>query len=138
MPKRLNPNLVKIHRNYEISEVAELFCIHKNTVRSWIKNGLPVCDDKRPILIIGKYLKEFIQQKNSSQKQSCKLNEIYCLKCKSPHVPAENMVDYQPNNSSNGRLFGLCPVCESVINKYINSSQLRQIRKHLDVTLPKA
>ncbi len=138
MPKRLNPNLVKIHRNYEISEVAELFCIHKNTVRSWIKNGLPVCDDKRPILIIGKYLKEFIQQRNSSQKQSCKLNEIYCLKCKSPHVPAENMVDYQPNNSSNGRLIGLCPVCESIINKYINSSQLKQIRKHLDVTLPKA
>jgi len=37
MAKRLNPNLAKIHRNYTVEEVALLFSVHKNTVRSWVK-----------------------------------------------------------------------------------------------------
>jgi transposase len=40
MAKRPNPNLAKIHRNYTLEEVANLFSVHKNTVRLWVKGGL--------------------------------------------------------------------------------------------------
>jgi transposase len=40
MAKRPNPNLAKIHRNYTVEEVANLFSVHKNTVRLWVKDGL--------------------------------------------------------------------------------------------------
>ena len=45
-----NHRLVKIHRSYTVEEIAELFGIHKNTVRDWVKGGLATSDDKRPML----------------------------------------------------------------------------------------
>ena len=44
-----NHNLIKIHRNYTYEELAEVFNVHKNTVSSWVKNGLPCLKEKRPI-----------------------------------------------------------------------------------------
>jgi hypothetical protein len=32
-----NPRLAKIHRNYTVEEVANVFGVHRNTVRQWIK-----------------------------------------------------------------------------------------------------
>jgi hypothetical protein len=40
-------------RSYTIDEVTRTLEVHRNTVRHWIKAGLPVIDDKRPILILG-------------------------------------------------------------------------------------
>ncbi len=48
-----NHRLVKIHRSYTVEEIAHLFGIHKNTVRRWVKAGLAISDDKRPMLILG-------------------------------------------------------------------------------------
>ena len=49
-----NPRLVKIHRNYSVEDIARLFDVHKNTVRSWLKQGLAAIDDRRPTLILGR------------------------------------------------------------------------------------
>lgn len=138
MAKRPNPNLAKIHRNYTVEEVADLFSIHKNTVRLWVKNGLATNDDKRPMLILGSNLRVFLQAKRKSKKRKCLPFEIYCVRCRLPQLPAENMVDYEPINCSMGRLIGLCPSCGGVINKYFNVAQLEQIQGKLDFTLPKA
>ena len=51
--KRVNARRVKIHRSYAVDEAARLLGVHKNTVRSWIKRGLPTVDNRRPILILG-------------------------------------------------------------------------------------
>jgi len=137
MAKRLNPNLVKIHRNYTVEEVANVFSIHKNTVRSWIKDGLAVNDDKRPILILGSELKLYLQEKRKSNKRKCQMFEIYCVRCRAPKVPAENMVDFEPNTLTTGRLIGLCPECGCIINKFFSVAKLDQIKGKLDITLPK-
>jgi hypothetical protein len=133
-----NPNLAKIHRNYTVEEVANLFSVHKNTVRLWVKDGLATNDDKRPMLILGSNLKDFLQAKRKSKKRKCLPFEIYCVRCRLPQLPAENMADYEPINCSMGRLIGLCPSCGGIINKYFNVAQLEQIQGKLDITLPKA
>ncbi len=138
MAKRPNPNLVKIHRNYTVDEVANLFSVHENTVRSWVKGGLATNDDKRPMLILGSDLKHFLQAKRKSKKRKCLPFEIYCVRCRLPQLPAENMVDYEPINCSMGRLIGLCPSCGGIINKYFNIARLEQIQDKLDITLTKA
>jgi hypothetical protein len=138
MAKRLNPNLAKIHRNYTVEEVANLFTVHKNTVRSWIKEGLVLNDSKRPILILGSSLRDFLQAKRESAKRKCLPHEIYCLRCKTPKRPAENMVDFKVINSSVGCLIGLCPSCNTVINKYLRIDQIQLIFSKLDVMLPEA
>ena len=137
MAKRLNPNLVKLHRNYTVEEAADLFPVHKNTVRSWIKDGLPVCDDKRPILILGQDLRGYIQSKRTNNKRPCKLFELYCLKCRKPQTPFGMLVDYEPTTDRTGCLVGLCPDCNNKINKFIKNDQLTLISEKLDITFAK-
>lgn len=138
MAKRPNPNLAKIHRNYTVEEVANLFSVHKNTVRIWVKAGLPTNDDKRPMLILGADLRHYLQSKKSATKRQCRPFEIYCVRCRLPQLPAERMVDYEPINASTGRLIGLCPCCNGIINKYSTFAKLGQIQGQLDITFPKA
>ncbi len=138
MSKQFNPNLVKINRSYTVEEAASIFPVHKNTIRSWIKNGLATCGDQRPLLILGCELKEFIQLKRKKNKQTCQTHEIFCLRCKSPKLPAGNMVDYEPMSVSTGRLIGICPTCGGIINKYFSLAKLVVIQEKLEVTLPKA
>tara|TARA_R110002072_G_C7966658_1_gene534362 strand:- start:2560 stop:3036 length:477 start_codon:yes stop_codon:yes gene_type:complete len=138
MPKRLNPNLAKIHRNYTVEDVSELFGVHKGTVRIWIKSGLPVCDEQRPMLILGYELRDYLQSKRQVRKRKCRLFEIYCLRCRVPKRPAGNMVDFEPQSEVSGRLIGLCPDCDGLINRYTSLAGLGQIREHLEVRIPKA
>ncbi len=137
MAKHCNPNLVKINRSYTVEEAASVFPVHKNTILNWIKNGLATCGDQRPWLILGSDLKEFIQLKRKKNKQTCQNHEIFCLRCKSPKLPAGNMVDYEPMSSTTGQLIGICSTCGSIINKYFSLAKLEQISTELDITLLK-
>lgn len=137
MSKRFNPNLIKIHRSYTIEETAKLFGIHKNTVRTWIKDGLEICDNKKPILILGTQLRKFLQVKRTKHKRKCKQNEIYCVRCKLPQIPAENMAEYKPINNLKGCLIAICPTCGSIINKFTSVAKLARIQTQLDITMPK-
>jgi hypothetical protein len=138
MAKSPNPNLVKINRNYTVEDVANLCSVHKNTVRSWVKDGLTTIDNKRPMLILGSDLKDYLQAKRKSKKRKCLPIEIYCVRCRLPQLPAGNMADYEPINGNTGRLKGLCPCCSGIINKYFNIAQLEQIQGKLDIMLTKA
>mgnify|MGYP001039076754 CR=1 FL=1 len=138
MKHSMNPNKAKIHRSYTVEEIAEFFSVHKNTVRAWLKSGLPVCDDRKPMLILGADLRAFLQDKNSKRKQKCKAWEMYCVRCRKPQTPMGGMVDYVAENDTRGRLTGLCPECEGGLNKYINLSAVEALGGKLDVALPRA
>jgi hypothetical protein len=131
-----NPRLVKIHRNYAVDEVANLLSVHKNTVRAWIKAGLPTINDKRPKLILGKDLQPFLQAKRSKNKRPCKLGEMYCLRCRATKPPAENMVEYHPHTETLGNLFGICPDCGAGMNRRVSLAKLEQVRGQMDITIP--
>ena len=49
--RRINPNLFKLNRSYDVGELARRTRVHKNTVRNWMRNGLEPVDGKRPVLI---------------------------------------------------------------------------------------
>ncbi len=133
-----NPRLVKIHRSYKVEEIARLLGKHKNTVRNWIKNGLATIDDKRPMLILGKDLVEFLQASRRKNKQSCKPGELYCVRCRVPKYPAGDMAEYSPVTEKFGNLIAICPDCDSIMNQYISLAKIRAICEKMDITLPKA
>lgn len=131
MKKRLNPNLAKIHRSYTVEEVAELYEVHKRTVRNWIQIGLPVFDDTRPLLILGTDLRNFIRQNRKGNKRKCKPSEIYCLRCREPRRPSSETAKFVKEKGGIGRVFARCSECDSKINKYFSWRQLNAIRKEL-------
>ena len=133
-----NHRLAKIHRNYTVEEVAALFGVHRNTVREWIKRGLPTTDSKRPMLILGRDLAAFLQVRRSKNKRTCQPGEIYCVGCRAPKNPAGDMADYQPVTTALGNLMGICPNCESMMYRRVNLTKLGQVRGKLDITMPQA
>ena len=133
-----NHRLVKIHRSYTVEEIARLFGNHRNTVREWIKRGLPTINVKGPKLILGPDLRAFLQARRLKNKRKCQPGEIYCVRCRAPRNPAGDMADYQPITIALGNLIGICPHCESIIYRRVNLGKLEQVRGKLEVTMPQA
>jgi predicted transcriptional regulator len=136
--RRPNYRLVKIHRNYTVEEIARLFGAHKNTVRQWVKAGLPTCDGKRPILILGRELAGYLKARRTKNKRPCKPGEIYCVRCRAPKQPAGEMAEYEPVTEKFGNLKGICPECEGMIYRRASLAKLAQIRGKLDITFREA
>ena len=132
-----NYRLVKIHYSYTVEEIAKLLGIHKNTVRNWVKDGLPTIDDKRPMLILGHDLVTFLQVRRIKNKQSCKPGELYCVRCRHPRFPAGDMVEYTPVTEKFGNLKAICPVCDSIMNRRVSLSKIGDVCRNLDVMFPK-
>jgi hypothetical protein len=114
-----NHNLIKIHRSYTVEELAAVFGVHKNTVVGWVKNGLPCLKERRPFLVLGIEAREYLKAERIAKKKTCKPNELFCMRCKLPTQPAENLVEYLPITATKGRLMGFCSHCECVVNKFI-------------------
>jgi len=133
-----NPRLAKIHRNYTVEEVASLFGIHRNTVREWIKRGLPTNDDRRPILILGRDLVAFLHARRTKNKRTCRPGEIYCVRCRAPKAPAGDMADYQAVTDTLGNLIAICSECETLMYLRVSLAKLEQVRGKLDITMMQA
>ena len=139
MSKRLpNPRLVKINRSYSVEEVAKAFGVHRNTVRHWVKDGLPTIDDRRPMLVQGRQLVAFLNTRRSTNKRPCLPGEIYCVRCRAPRAPAGGMADYKPLTARLGNLTGICPCCESMMYRRVNLAKLVQVSSDLDIRMPQA
>ena len=139
MGKRLpNPRLAKLHRSYTVDEIARLYAVHRNTVRAWIKAGLLIVDDRRPMLVLGRDLHAFLKAKRERNKRACGAGEIYCVRCRVPRQPALGMADYIAVTATQGNLVGLCPVCEALMYRRVNLAKVALMRGHLDVTSTQA
>jgi Helix-turn-helix domain len=131
-----NHRQVKVHRNYTVEEIAGLFGVHKNTVREWIKAGLPIIDDKRPMLILGQELAVFLQARRIKNKQTCHPGQMYCVRCRAPKMAAGDMADYLPQTEKLGMLKAICPDCHSMMNRRVSMAKLGQVRGKLAITFP--
>ena len=138
--RRRHPNhrLVKIHRSHTVEDIASLFGIHKNTVRQWIRFGLPTIDDRRPMLILGRELIAFLQARRASKKHPCQPGEIYCVRCRAPKFPAAGMTEYRPINEKIGNLLAICPDCKSMMYRCVSIAKIGEVRGEMDITFPQA
>ncbi len=132
-----NPNKVKINRSYSYEELAVVYGVHKNTVATWVNNGLPCLKDMRPYLILGVDAKQYLQMRRQAKKQKCNSNEFFCMRCKKPTRTAENFVEYVPLTATKGRLSGFCLACEDVVNKFIAYTSLEKYSLIFDLVKPR-
>lgn len=132
-PRRLNPRRAKLHRSYTAEEIADLFGVHKNTIRNWIRAGLKVVDSQRPLLILGSELFAFLSRRRTESRKRCGRGELFCLRCRLPRSPVDGRVQYSPQTPLLGCLTGSCGHCGARMNRRASVMQLRALAAEFDL-----
>jgi excisionase family DNA binding protein len=135
--RKPNRQCVKIHRNYTVEETARTLGVAKGTVRRWIKGGLPALTDRKPTLILGSDLTQYLSARGAPR-QTCERHECYCVKCRAPRKPAGDMAEYVPLTPTVGNLRAMCPTCGTLIHKRMRLDALEPISRILDLTFAQA
>jgi hypothetical protein len=115
--RRIDSRRIKIHRSYTVTEAADALGVHKNSVRLWIKQGLPVAEERHPALLLVTAIRRFLDDRKAKQRHRLAPGEFYCFKCRAPRRPAAGMADYIAASPALGNLKGLCPECETIMNR---------------------
>ncbi len=130
--------MVKTHRSYTVDEAARALGVAKGTIRRWLKSGkLSAIEGLRPALILGRELAGFLD-KRRKPKQSCALQECYCLTCRAPRETAGGMADITLHANGGGNLRALCAVCSGIMHKRVSSATIPALQTILDVAIQQA
>jgi hypothetical protein len=112
-PSRINHSPTKARQNwiYDLAEVVALYRVHPNTVRNWVKQGLPHFRDGKKRLFRGEDLNAFHRTGRERRKFSCRPGELYCVRCRQRHSLVGRRVSFRWRNSVAGLLYWECPGC---------------------------
>ncbi len=133
--RRINSRRIKIHRSYTVTEAADALGVHKSSVRLWIKKGLPIAEERHPALLLGTAIHKFLDDRKAKQRHRLAPGEFYCFKCRAAKSPAAGMADYVPASPTLGNLKGLCPDCETIMNRRTSLAKLDYAKGNLDVMI---
>lgn len=119
--KKINPKGIFKHRSYTIEELAGLLGKNEKTLSRWIDSGLKtIPESRKPILIMGSDLKEFLRNKYSKKKVKMDRNQFYCLHCKKAVYAKRGSIEKLSN-----RKIALCCVCSGKVVRIIKPYQKR-------------
>ena len=129
MKKKRTHNIqrIKAGDSYFVQEICDMLKVHKNTVREWRRRGLPLIDDRRPYMILGSALKEFLRHRQSSRQHTCKPEQFYCFRCKQPRRARKNVIDATIKTAKIINLGGICEQCGCPVNKRASIKKLADI-----------
>ena len=136
--RRLNPNLVKLHRSYAVGELADRLGVHKNTVRQWQRDGLAPIDGGRPVLFQGRTVRAFLGARNASRKRPCPPGTLYCVRCREPRAPGGGMVDFIPITPLSGNLRAICADCGTLMHRRARASAVAAVLPGIEVQIAEA
>ena len=110
MPKRkYQLNRIKTRRCYTIEDIAEKLEVDKRTVLNWFKSGLIILVKKRPYLIYGGHLIDFLKEQKRNWKIPIGPGEFLCTICRCGRKGLPTSIEYEKPN----KLIGVCEVCGS-------------------------
>ena len=126
MSKRANPMAVKAALTYEVNEAAVALRKSPATIRNWIKDGLPVMSSRKPYLISGAAIREYLRSKYRASKSPLAPDELYCLSCGAGRRPLDMIVEAFPNTPKTTRLKGVCHHCSAFAGRMISNSKAHE------------
>lgn len=133
MAKRPNPRSIKAARSYTIPELSDALGVSVGTVRGWVRNGLPAMTNRRPYLVHGGALRDYLEDRRSKAKTPLSEAELYCLTCKRGRLPLGMMVDCMAQSPKTARLVGLCATCGGTCNRMVSRAKLGSLGTMFDV-----
>lgn len=134
MPKQARISGIKSYRCYTPKEAAALVGVSARTIRSWIKNGLPILDVSHPPFIRGDDLRSYITAQRKDRRVKTGLCELYCVRCRASRGPAGAMADCEIKGNK-AMLAAICDVCETMMRKPVSLASLPTLRAKLDLTI---
>ena len=123
MSKRANPMAVKSALTYEIGEAAIALGKTPATIRNWIRDGLPVLSSKKPYLISGAAIREYLREKYKAAKSPLGPNELFCLTCRTGRAPLDLVVTLSHISSKTSLLKGACSHCGGTSTRMISRAK---------------
>lgn len=115
---KINPQRISKHRSYTIKEICVLLCLDEKTCFRWIEAGLKTIDGcKKPILISGESLKEFIKNRRLKKKIKVSRYQFLCMTCKAASYAKRGSIKYVGDKKT-----ALCRVCNGKMSRIIKPS----------------
>lgn len=124
---------IRLTVSYTVQDIAEMFKLHKGAVLIWIKKGLPIIDNKKPYLIYGEELVQYLQIKKAKRKFKCKPDEFFCFKCRHPRQADKNVVTIDFKSKTKVRIIGHCQICKTKIQRVGSAAKLNEYQKIFSV-----
>ena len=130
-----NPNLIKEKHSYSFAEISEDLKIHRRTVQIWHKQGLTVIDEaKKPYLVKGRELKQFLKAKQQSQKHPLKAGEFFCTKCRCTRKSRPENLTFEITTKKLGKtsnqafIRGICEVCNHPLLLFSSDRKIEELK----------
>lgn len=133
MAKRVSTQRIRKHRHYTYEDAAEVLGLCVQTVRSWRGHGLQVMVERKPHLILGEAMIEFIEKRQKRVRHKMAPDQMFCMSCKAPRRPLGLIAAYVPISPGRGRLEGLCEVCEGSLNRFVREKDRSDLTKIFDL-----
>ena len=130
-----NTRLIKRNYSYFVWEIAELFDLHPNAVRRWLKAGLVTLDDRRPILIHGRDLIDFLDMRQTARKQKCAADEFFCLRCRRPRHLRFGRVKLELRSGTRLDLSGICEACGTRMHRAGSVARIEEYRQAFSIEI---
>jgi len=131
--RRVDPRRIKLHRSYEVAELAKCCGVHKNTVRHWQRAGLKPIDDKRPAMFHGAAIRAFLTGRKASRKRPCPAGTLYCFGCREPRPPAPGLVEFVTINALSGNIRAVCATCGTAMHRRARKAALPSILPNREI-----
>ena len=112
-----DPRRIRLNKCYSVQEAAILLGVSVGTIRAWIRQGLPILQNIRPILIPGDGLKAWLKARAKARKCRCQPDELYCCRCRGPQKAKPGSVEIIPRNGKTVAIRALCNACGTKMNK---------------------
>ncbi|NVO57203.1 helix-turn-helix domain-containing protein [Rhodobacteraceae bacterium B1Z28] len=124
MGKRANPMAVKAVLTYDIKEAAAALGKTPATIRSWIKDGLPVMSSRKPYLISGEAIRFYLRAKYKAAKRPLRPSDFFCPGCGGARQPVGMTATVWPMKNRTVLLKGVCTKCGGTCTRMISKSRL--------------
>ncbi|MEP4194617.1 MAG: helix-turn-helix domain-containing protein [Aliishimia sp.] len=134
MAKRPNPMAVQQVLTYTVEEAAGALGVTPATVRNYVRRGLTVMSSKRPALMSGRDIREFLRAERKAKKAPLAFDELRCPSCCKGRRPFGMLVDLERISPSTAILKGLCERCEASSSRFIAIRQIPEFGATFDIT----
>ena len=121
-------------RVYTVKSAARILGVSEPTFRRWAKDGLKIITDKRPYLVRGADVIDYLKKRRTANRNPMTQTQCYCMRCKAPRDALGGAFIFQPTSDLTGRLSGLCAGCGGKFGRFCKASDLELLSKVLAIT----